>query len=405
MPTPFSSLDVSGKTVLVRVDFNVPLDDEGTITDDTRVRGAVPTIKDLLDRGAAVVLMSHLGRPQKQRREDGSIDRAAFSVRPAAERLGELLGVKVSLAEDVAGEDSQRRAKALRPGEVLMIENTRFEAGEEKGDQALAERMAQLGSVYVNDAFGAAHRAHSSTTTVARHFSQENKAAGLLMAKELEAGQRLLDHPERPFVAITGGAKVSDKVLLLEQLLDVADEVIVGGGMAYTFTKAEGGRIGTSLLESDLLDKAREIRSLASEKGVGFHLPTDNVCTQEFSPDATAALYPADDIPDGWGGLDIGPASREAFARVIQRAKTILWNGPMGVFEFTSFAAGTYAVAEAVADATDQGAYSVIGGGDSASAVTHGGYADRVSFVSTGGGAMLELLEGKTLPGVAALDD
>ena len=400
----FSELQVSGKTVLVRVDFNVPLDEDGNVTDDTRVRGALPTIKDLLDRGAAVVLMSHLGRPQKKKLEDGSIDKKGLSVAPAAAKLGEHLGLLVKTASDVGGADSVEKAKALRPGEVLMIENTRFEAGEEKGDIHLAEKLAALGDIYVNDAFGAAHRAHASTTTVASQFPADKKAAGLLMAKELEAGQKLLDNPERPFVAITGGAKGSDKVLLLEKLLDTADEVIVGGGMAYTFTKAIGGTIGTSLLEEDLIPKANEILALAKEKGVGLHLPTDNICTQEFAPDATSAKYPADAIPDAWGGLDIGPDSRQQFADVIANAKTILWNGPMGVFEFEKFAAGTYAVAEAVATATDNGAYSVIGGGDSASAVTQGGYANRVSFVSTGGGAMLELLEGKTLPGVAALE-
>ena len=400
----FSSLDVSGQTVLVRVDFNVPLDDRQQITDDTRVRGAVPTIKDLLDRGAAVVLMSHLGRPQKEKLADGSVDTKTFSVAPAAARLGELLGAPVTVASDVGGPDSAEKARNLRPGEVLMIENTRFETGEEKGDRALAERLAKLGDVYVNDAFGAAHRAHASTTTVAEFFAADRKAAGLLMARELEAGQKLLDEPARPFVAITGGAKVSDKVLLLERLLEKADDVIVGGGMAYTFTKAIGGTIGTSLLEEGLIQKAGEILATAREKGIGLHLPTDNICTQEFAPDATSAKYPADAIPDGWGGLDIGPDSRRQFADVIAEARTILWNGPMGVFEFEQFAAGTYAVAEAVATATDNGAYSVIGGGDSASAVTQGGYADRVSFVSTGGGAMLELLEGKTLPGVAALE-
>ena len=400
----FHDLDVSGKTALVRVDFNVPLDDAGNVTDDTRVRGALPTIESLLGRGAAVVLMSHLGRPQKKKLADGSVDRATFSVKPAAARLGELLGVAVATADDVGGPDSVAKAEALRPGEVLLIENTRFEPGEEKGDRDLAERLAALGDVYVNDAFGAAHRAHASTTTVAEFFAPESKAAGLLMAKELEAGQRLLDEPGRPFVAITGGAKVSDKVLLLEKLVDKADVVIVGGGMAYTFLKAQGGEIGTSLLEPDLLDKAREILAKAAAKGVTIYLPTDNVCTQEFSPDAAAATYPSDAIPAGWGGLDIGVASRERFRDAVRGAKTILWNGPMGVFEFEKFAAGTYAVAEAVAGATDNGAYSLIGGGDSASAINQGGYGDRVSFVSTGGGAMLELLEGKTLPGVAALE-
>ena len=399
----FKDLDVSGKTVLARVDFNVPLDEHGNITDDNRVQGALPTIKSLLERGAAVVLMSHLGRPQKKKLDDGSVDKSKFTIKPAAERLGELLGLQVNVAEDVAGDDAKQKAKALRPGEVLMLENTRFEPGEEKGDRELAKQLASLGSIFVNDAFGAAHRAHSSTTTVAEFFDVQHKSAGLLMDKELAAGQQLLDDPQRPFVAITGGAKVSDKVLLLEKLLDAADEVIVGGGMAYTFVKALGGRIGTSLVENDLLDKAAEILALAAQKGVTIHLPIDTVCTQEFSPDATAATYLTSEIPDGWGGLDIGVRSRQAFSEVLTNAKTILWNGPMGVFEFKKFAAGTYAVAEAVAEATDRGAYSLIGGGDSASAIAQGGFTDRVSFVSTGGGAMLEFLEGKVLPGVAAL--
>ena len=400
----FHDLDIDGRTALVRVDFNVPLDDAGKVTDDTRVRAAIPTIRDLLDRGAAVVLMSHLGRPQKKLRDDDSVDRAKFSIRPAAQRLSELLGVNVVVAEDVGGEDSVAKAKALRPGEVLMIENTRFEAGEEKGDGVLARRLAALGSVYVNDAFGAAHRAHASTTTVAQHFGADAKAAGLLMARELESGRRLLDSPERPVVAITGGAKVSDKVLLLERLIDFADDVIVGGGMAYTFVKAQGGAIGESIVEDNLLGKAREVLAKASDTDTGLHLPDDNVCTQEFSADAAAATYASAAIPDGWMGMDIGPKARQRFAEIIGRAKTILWNGPMGVFEFRPFAAGTHAVALAVAHATDAGAYSLIGGGDSAAAIQQAGLAERVSFVSTGGGAMLELLEGKTLPGVAALE-
>ena len=401
----FQDLSVSGKTVLVRVDFNVPMDDQLNITEDARIRAALPSLQNLLDRGAALVLMSHLGRPLKEgKKADGSVDYHRFSTKPAARRLGELLGVQVITADDVAGEDAQKKAAALRPGEVLMVENTRFEAGEEKGDEVLAKAMASLGSVYVNDAFGAAHRAHASTTTVARFFSKEDRAFGLLMAKELENGRRVLDNPARPVVAITGGAKVSDKVLLLEQLLNLADEVIVGGGMAYTFVKAAGGSIGKSIVENDLLDKAREIRAMAEARGQGFHLPIDNVCTREFSADAASAVYQSGEIPDEWMGLDIGEHARRQFRDVIANAKTILWNGPMGVFEFQAFAAGTYAVADAVADATAKGAYSLIGGGDSAAAIAQAGLEDKVSFVSTGGGAMLEFLEGKTLPGVAAIE-
>ncbi len=400
----FSDLDVSGKTVLVRVDFNVPLDDEQNVTDDTRVRAAVPTIKDLLDRGAAVVLMSHLGRPLKEKNARGEVDRHKFSIAPAAKVLGDQLGLLVMTAQDTIGPDAKAKAEQLRPGEVLMLENTRFEAGEEKGDEVLAKALSAFGTVYVNDAFGAAHRAHASTTTVAQHFDVDKRAFGLLMQKELENGRKLLESPERPVVAITGGAKVSDKVLLLEKLLDFADDVIVGGGMAYTFVKAAGGMIGTSLVENDLLDKAREIRRMAEDSGTGFHLPADNVCTQEFAADAAAAVYASGEIPDGWMGLDIGAQAREQFRDIILNAKTILWNGPMGVFEFKNFAAGTYAVAQAVAQATEDGAFSLIGGGDSAAAITQAGLEDRVSFVSTGGGAMLELLEGKVLPGVAAIE-
>ncbi len=401
----FSDLDVSGKRVLVRVDFNVPMDGNRKVTDDTRIRAALPTIKDLLDRGAAVLLMSHIGRPLKEKLlPDGSPDRERFSVKSPAAHLGELLGVVVRTADDVIGPDAKAKAEALRPGEVLMLENTRFEKGEEKGDEVLAKALADMAEVYVNDAFGSAHRAHASTTTVAQYFPPDARAFGLLMATELENGRKLLNNPARPVVAITGGAKVSDKVLLLEKLLDFADDVIVGGGMAYTFVKAAGGKIGTSIVENDLLDKAREIRELAEQGGTGFHLPADNVCTQEFSADAASAVYASGEIPDGWMGLDIGEQARKQFAEVVLKAKTILWNGPMGVFEFKNFAGGTLAVAEAVAEATRHGAFSLIGGGDSAAAITQAGLEDQVSFVSTGGGAMLEFLEGKTLPGVAAIE-
>ncbi len=400
----FSDLDVSGKRVLVRVDFNVPLDGERNITDDSRIRAALPTIRDLLDRGASIVLMSHLDRPLKKLREDGSINREKFSLAPAAKRLSELIDRPVAMAADTVGEDAKRRVEAIHPGEVLLLENTRFERGEEKGDAELAKQLAAFGEIYVNDAFGAAHRAHASTTTVAGDFDASERAFGKLMAVELENGRKLLDNPRRPVVAITGGAKVSDKVLLLEKLLELADEVIIGGGMAYTFSKALGGRIGQSLVENDLLDKAKEILAKAKEKNTQIHLPADNVCTEEFSPDAAAATYASGEIPDSWMGMDIGPVSRQHFGKVVSGAKTILWNGPMGVFEFHNFAAGTLAVAQAVAHATERGAYSLIGGGDSVAAINQAGLADKVSFASTGGGAMLEFLEGKTLPGVAAIE-
>lgn len=400
----FTNLHVSGKAVLVRVDFNVPLDKDHNVTDDTRIRAAIPTIKSLLDRGAAVVLMSHLGRPQKKKLENGSLDLEKFSIAPAANHLSKLLAIPVVVAKDVIGPDAIAKRQALKPGEVLMLENTRFEAGEEKGDATLAAQMAAFGDVYVNDAFGSAHRAHASTTQVATHFEKNAKAFGMLMDKEIANARGVLDNPTSPVVAITGGAKVSDKVLLLEKLLDLADDIIIGGGMAYTFVKAKGGDIGTSLVELDLLDKALEILAKAEEKGVGIHLPTDNVCAQEFSPTAEAKVFASGTIPADWMGLDIGDKAQAQFAEVISKAKTILWNGPMGVFEFEKFAHGTTSVAKSVAAATKNGAYSLIGGGDSVAAIVKAGLEDEVSFVSTGGGALLEFLEGKTLPGVAAIE-
>lgn len=400
----FTNLHVSGKAVLVRVDFNVPLDKDHNVTDDTRIRAAIPTIKSLLDRGAAVVLMSHLGRPQKKKLENGSLDLEKFSIAPAANHLSKLLAIPVVVAKDVIGPDAIAKRQALKPGEVLMLENTRFEAGEEKGDATLAAQMAAFGDVYVNDAFGSAHRAHASTTQVATHFEKNAKAFGMLMDKEIANARGVLDNPTSPVVAITGGAKVSDKVLLLEKLLDLADDIIIGGGMAYTFVKAKGGDIGTSLVELDLLDKALEILAKAEQKGVGIHLPADNVCAQEFSPTAEAKVFASGTIPADWMGLDIGEKAQAQFAQVISKAKTILWNGPMGVFEFEKFAHGTTSVAESVAAATKNGAYSLIGGGDSVAAIVKAGLEDEVSFVSTGGGALLEFLEGKTLPGVAAIE-
>jgi phosphoglycerate kinase len=337
--------------------------------------------------------------------DNGDVDRQQFSLAPAAKHLAELMQVQVKMASDLVGEDARQKQAALRPGEILMLENTRFEAGEEKGDEELARKLAEFGDVYVNDAFGSAHRAHSSTAQIAAHFPAEAKAFGLLMKKEIDNARGVLDNPTSPVVAITGGAKVSDKVLLLEKLLDLADDIIVGGGMAYTFVKAQGGSIGNSLVEDDLLEKAREILQKAKAKGVGIHLPADNVCTQEFAADAPASTYLSGEIPDGWMGLDIGEQARTQFDEVIMQAKTILWNGPMGVFEFARFAEGTNAVARSVANATSKGAYSLIGGGDSVAAIVKAGLEDQVSFASTGGGALLEFLEGKTLPGVAAIEN
>ncbi len=400
----FANLSVSGKTVLVRVDFNVPLDDDRNVSDDTRIRAAIPTIKSLVDRGAAVVLMSHLGRPQKKKLDDGKLDKNKFSIAPAAKHLSQLLGIPVSVAVDVVGPDAVAKRKELKPGQILMLENTRFKVGEEKGDAKLGEKFATFGDIYVNDAFGTAHRAHASTTLVANHFDQDAKAFGMLMDKEIANARGVLDNPTSPVVAITGGAKVSDKVLLLEKLLDLADDIIIGGGMAYTFVKAKGGDIGTSLVELDLLDKALEILAKAEEKGVGIHLPADNVCAQEFSPTAEAKVFASGEIPADWMGLDIGEKAQAQFDKVLSNAKTVLWNGPMGVFEFEKFAHGTTSVAKSVAAATKNGAYSLIGGGDSVAAIVKAGLEDEVSFVSTGGGALLEFLEGKTLPGVAAIE-
>lgn len=397
--------DFKNKRVLMRVDFNVPLDANGQVTDDTRIRLALPTLQKVLDGGASIVLMAHLGRPQKKRLPDGSIDVDKFSLKPVAAHLSKLLGREVKFCPETVGEQAEAMARALQPGEVLMVENTRFEPGEEKGDEALAKRMAQLGDIYINDAFGAAHRAHASTAVVAKFFPKEARGFGLLMENELNNAKKLLDSPEHPFTAVVGGAKVSDKILLLERFLDLVDHIIIGGGMAYTFIKAQGGRIGNSLCEEDRLETALSLMKKAEEKGVAIHLPVDSVVASAFSNTADWKVVESDKIPDGYMGLDIGEKARAAFRSVILQSKTIVWNGPMGVFEMSNFAEGTKAIALAVAEATQNGAYSLIGGGDSVAAINQMGLADKVSFVSTGGGAMLELLEGKELPGVKAILD
>jgi len=398
-----NNFNFEGKKVLIRVDFNVPMDKDRQVTDDTRLRGAVPTIKHVLNVGGAVILMSHLDRPLKKLLEDGSIDRNKYTLRNVVKPLSDLLGVDVKFCDETVGEKAQKMSEDLKPGEVLLLENTRFYAGEEKGDETLAKGMAALGDFYINDAFGAAHRAHSSTTVVAHYFDKDHKCFGYLMKAELDHAKKLTDNPERPFVAVTGGAKVSDKILILEKLLGEVDHLIIGGGMAYTFIKAQGGSVGNSLVEEDRISTALELLEKAKKLGVKIHLPIDSIVADAFDNAANTQMLKSDQIPSGWMGLDIGRDAIIAFVAVIKEAKTILWNGPMGVFEMPNFAQGTHAIAQAIANRTKEGAFSLIGGGDSAAAVNQMGLGDDVSFVSTGGGAMLELLEGKELPGVAAV--
>ena len=396
--------EVTGKKVLVRVDFNVPLDSDHKITDDTRIRKALPTIKTLLDNGASVILMSHLGRPLKKLKDDGSINKEKFSLKHVVDHLSTLSGAAVHFADDCIGSVAFDKVQTLQAGEILLLENTRFHKGEKKGDDEMAAKLAKLGDIYINDAFGTAHRAHASTTTVAKYFKPENRSLGLLMEAEIANAKKLLDSPKRPATAILGGAKVSDKIQLIERLIDFVNVIIIGGGMSYTFTKARGGEIGDSLVEDTHLELALELLEKAKNQGVDILTPSDNVIADSFSNDAAIKTVPSDQIPDQWMGLDIGSQSVEDFSKVIKNSKTILWNGPVGVFEFSNFAHGTNAIAQAVADATKLGAFTMIGGGDSVAAITKAGLEDEVSFVSTGGGAMLEFLEGKKLPGIAAID-
>jgi phosphoglycerate kinase len=388
------SLDFKGKKALIRVDFNVPLDDHRNVSDDTRISAAVPTITKILKDGGSVILMSHLGRPK-----DGPTEK--YSLKHVLGSLKKLLDVKVEFADDCIGTNAVELAKNLKPGEVLLLENLRFYPEEEKGDVEFSKKLASLGDVYVNDAFGTAHRAHASTAVIAQFF--ETKAMGYLMKSELDNADKVLEKPERPYTAIMGGAKISDKILIIERLLGKVDNLIIGGGMSYTFSKAKGGKIGDSLCENDKLEYVAELMKTAEAKGVKIILPVDTVTSKAFANDAEQGLENAGQIPDGWMGLDIGPKTRELFADVIKKSKTILWNGPMGVFEMSSFTHGTVAVAEAITKATENGAFSLIGGGDSAAAVNKFGFTDKVSYVSTGGGALLEHMEGKELPGVAAL--
>ena len=390
-------LNFKGKKALIRVDFNVPLDDDFNITDDNRIQGALPTIKKILKDGGSVILMSHLGRPK-----DGPTDK--YSLKHIVDYLSKVLGVDVQFADDCIGEQAVEKAKNLEPGQVLLLENLRFHKEEEKGDRDFAKKLADLGNVYVNDAFGTAHRAHASTAIIAEFFP-DNKYFGYLMAKEIENAEKVMNKPERPFTAIMGGAKVSDKLELIEALLDKVDNLIIGGGMAYTFVKARGGEIGKSLVELDKLDLANELVKKADEKGVNLVLPTDAQIADRFANDAEVYDGPNDEIPADKQGLDIGPESSQHFKDVIMASNTLLWNGPMGVFEMDTFAKGTKAVADAVVAATERGAFSLIGGGDSAAAVSKFGMTEHVSYVSTGGGALLEYMEGKTLPGVKAIID
>ncbi len=397
------NLNFKNKKTLVRVDFNVPLDTDFKITDDTRIRAALPTIKHILNEGGAVILMSHLGRPQKKINEDGTVNTKAFTLNHIIKHLNKLLRIKVQFCPETVGPQASKMAKSLKSGEILLLENTRFQKEESAGDKAFAKQLAALADFYVNDAFGTAHRAHASTTVVAQFFKKDNKSFGFLMQKEIENAEKVLNNPERPLTAIIGGAKVSDKILLLERLIDFADNLIIGGGMAYTFLKAQGGLVGNSLVEEDKLKLANRLLAKAKKKGVKIYLPKDSVIADKFDAKANKETKYSKRIRKGWMGLDIGKKAQKEFSVVILNSKTILWNGPMGVFEMKPFANGTKAIARAVAKATSKGAFSLVGGGDSVAAVNQMGLAEKVSYVSTGGGAMLEFLEGKELPGIAAI--
>jgi phosphoglycerate kinase len=394
----FSNFNFKGHKALVRVDFNVPLDAAFNITDDNRMMGAIPTIKKILADGGSVILMSHFGRPK-----DGPADE--FSLKHLVKHLHELLGkeTKVFFADNCIGGQAGMTANMLRAGEVLLLENLRFHKEEEAGDEAFAKKLSMLGDVYVNDAFGTAHRAHASTAVIAKNFTTDNRMFGLLMEAEVNSAEKVMHNTEKPFCAIIGGAKVSDKILIIENLLDRATDIIIGGGMAYTFLKARGGKIGASLCEDDRLQTALDILEKAKQKNVSIHLPETSTIADKFAADANTQDCPSDQIPDGWMGLDIGGKAIGIFSEVIGKSKTILWNGPMGVFEMEKFQNGTKQIALAVADATSKGAFSLVGGGDSVAAVNKFELADKVSYVSTGGGALLEYFEGKVLPGIEAV--
>ena len=393
----FNDFSFAGKKALIRVDFNVPLNEHFEITDDNRMRATLPTIQKIIKDGGSVILMSHLGRPK-----DGPTEK--YSLKHLVNHLSNLLGgITVQFANDCIGAEAIEKSAALKAGDVLLLENLRFYKEEEKGDIVFAEKLSKLGNVFVNDAFGTAHRAHASTAIIAQFFTPQNRTFGFVMEGEVKSAEKVLHEAQKPFTAIIGGAKVSDKILIIENLLDRATDIIIGGGMAYTFFKAQGGKIGNSIHEDDRMPLALEILAKAKQKGVHIHLPIDNIIADKFSNDANTQNCLSGEIPEGWEGLDAGEKSRVQFAKVILASKTILWNGPMGVFEMPNFQAGTKAIAEAVAEATQKGAFSLVGGGDSVSAVNQFGFNDKVSYVSTGGGAMLEYFEGKTLPGIAAI--
>lgn len=387
-------LNFNQQRAIVRVDFNVPLNDELQITDATRIHAAKPTIQAILAKGGSCILMSHLGRPK-------GVDER-LSLKHLLPELEKILGVKVHFAKDTIGPEAQLKAKALQPGEVLLLENLRFHSEETAGEESFAKALAQLGDLYINDAFGTAHRAHASTTIIARHFA-EKKASGKLLAQEMDAIDKILESGQTPVLAILGGSKVSSKITIIENILSKVDHLIIGGGMAYTFIKAQGGRIGDSICEDEYLDYARELLAKAVDQQVQIHLPVDVLATTDFSNDKPTKTMKINQIEDGWQGLDAGPESLLNFQKVVNMCKTILWNGPLGVFEFSTFANGTIELGNHIAAATAAGSFSLVGGGDSVAAVKQFGLADKVSYVSTGGGAMLESLEGKTLPGIAAL--
>jgi phosphoglycerate kinase len=391
----FESYNFAGKRAIVRVDFNVPLDKTFNVTDDTRIRAALPTIKKILSDGGSAILMSHLGRPKEGPEEK-------FSLKHIMPTLSKHLGVDVKFATDCIGDEAAQKSSSLKPGEVLLLENLRFYKQEEKGDEGFAHKLASLADVYVNDAFGTAHRAHASTTIIAQFFPQ-NKMFGYLIQNELNGLEKVLHKPQKPYTAVLGGAKVSTKITIIENLMDKVDNLIIGGGMMFTFIKAQGGKIGSSMVEDDKLDMALDILEKAKQKGVNILLPVDTVIADAFSNDANTKVVKVYEIPDGWLGLDIAQESVAQFAKVIEASKTILWNGPMGVFEMAKFAEGTKQVAKAMAAATSKGAFSLVGGGDSVAAINSLGLANEVSYVSTGGGALLEYLENGDLPGIKAV--